>query len=86
MRAATVLGFVGAGGIGAQLSISTKLFAYHEVLTLIGTILALITLVDIAGQIIRARLLDAPDMSACRPDQRPNLVRRIIGRFGSGAE
>lgn len=60
MRAATVLGFVGAGGIGTQLMISMKLFAYPEVMTLIFEIFALVVLVDLAGQFIRARILDAP--------------------------
>lgn len=60
MRAATVLGFVGAGGIGTQLMISMKLFAYGEVLSLIATIFALVLIVDLAGQFVRARILDAP--------------------------
>ena len=58
MRAATVLGFVGAGGIGAQLMISMKLFAYPEVMTLILEILMLVVIVDLAGQFIRTRVLD----------------------------
>ncbi|MBO8170139.1 MAG: phosphonate ABC transporter, permease protein PhnE [Thermoanaerobacteraceae bacterium] len=60
MRAATVLGFVGAGGIGTQLIISIKLFRYNEVMTLILAILILIALVDILGQFLRTRVLDAP--------------------------
>jgi len=62
MRAATVLGFVGAGGIGAQLMISMKLFAYSEVMTLAMEIFALVILVDLAGQIIRTRILDTPSL------------------------
>ncbi|GAB4266695.1 MAG: hypothetical protein Kow00111_18790 [Thermincola ferriacetica] len=58
MRAATVLGFVGAGGIGTQLTISMQLFAYDEVSTLVLAILGLIFLVDIVGQVIRTRILD----------------------------
>ncbi|MFZ5652359.1 MAG: phosphonate ABC transporter, permease protein PhnE [Bacillota bacterium] len=57
MRAATVLGFVGAGGIGTQLMISMKLFAYGEVLTLVATIFMLVFIVDLAGQLIRANVL-----------------------------
>lgn len=57
MRAATVLGFVGAGGLGAQLAISMKLFRYDEVLTLTLALLALVALVDVVGQAIRARIL-----------------------------
>jgi phosphonate transport system permease protein len=67
MRAATVLGFVGAGGLGTQLSISMKLFRYSEVLTLALAILLLVTLVDLVGQVVRARVLDAPSVQACEP-------------------
>ena len=84
MRAATVLGFVGAGGIGTQLSISMKLFQYNEVLTLALAILLLVTLVDIVGGIVRARVLDAPTIQACAPDERPGLVRRAVSFFGRG--
>ena len=82
MRAATVLGFVGAGGIGTQLVISMKLFAYSELLTLMGAILFLITFVDLAGQLIRMRLLDAPRVTASRPQQRRCAIRRLAAFFG----
>jgi phosphonate transport system permease protein len=59
MRAATVLGFVGAGGIGSQLVISMKLFEYNQVATLTLAILGLVILVDLVGQVIRTRMLDA---------------------------
>ncbi|MBI3973463.1 MAG: phosphonate ABC transporter, permease protein PhnE [Chloroflexi bacterium] len=77
MRAATVLGFVGAGGVGTQLAISMKLFEYDSVLTLVLVLLALVVLVDFAGQLIRARVLAptggahqagaAADDPFCRP-------------------
>jgi phosphonate transport system permease protein len=82
MRAATVLGFVGAGGIGTQLSISMKLFRYNEVLTLALAILLLVTLVDLVGSIARARILDAPTVAACAPSERGGLVRRATAFFG----
>jgi phosphonate transport system permease protein len=66
MRAATLLGFVGAGGLGSQLIISMRLFQYREVLTLTLTILALVVLVDVVGQIVRTRILD-PQALACAP-------------------
>lgn len=58
MRAATVLGLVGAGGIGTQLTVSMQLFAYNEVSTLVAAILILVVLVDLVGQFLRTRLLD----------------------------
>jgi phosphonate transport system permease protein len=66
MRAATLLGFVGAGGIGSQLTISMKLYQYHEVSTLALSILLLVVLVDVVGSVIRNRVLDAPT-NACAP-------------------
>jgi len=66
MRAATLLGFVGAGGIGSQLVISMKLFQYHEVLTLALAILCLVVLSDVVGQVIRTRVLDGPGVD-CEP-------------------
>ena len=82
MRAATVLGFVGAGGIGTQLSISMKLFQYNEVMTLALAILLLVTIVDIAGGIVRARILDAPTIAACAPSDRTRLFKRIGAALG----
>ncbi|MGI8424189.1 MAG: phosphonate ABC transporter, permease protein PhnE [Chloroflexota bacterium] len=73
MRAATVLGFVGAGGLGTQLMISMKLFQYSEVLTLALVLLGLVVLVDSVGQLVRVRLLEgsapaaAENATLCRP-------------------
>lgn len=57
LRAATVLGFVGAGGIGTQLIISMKLFMYREVSTLIIAILLLVVAIELLGQFLRGRVL-----------------------------
>ncbi|MHB8170429.1 MAG: phosphonate ABC transporter, permease protein PhnE [Thermincolia bacterium] len=75
MRAATILGFVGAGGIGTQLMISMKLFAYGEVMTLVMEIMALVILVDLAGQFIRARILDAPSLDG---SENRSMVAKIV--------
>lgn len=58
MRSATLLGLVGAGGIGTQLTISMQLFAYNEAATLVAAILLLVVIADLMGQFIRTRLLD----------------------------
>lgn len=68
LRAATVLGLVGAGGIGTELILAFRLFRYHELLTLVLAVLALVVLIDVIGQVIRAQLLDAPAASACLPE------------------
>ena len=73
MRAATVLGFVGAGGLGTQLVISMKLFQYAEVTTLAIVLLGLVMLVDSVGQLVRSRLLErvgdavVENGALCRP-------------------
>lgn len=76
MRAATVLGFVAAGGLGSQLRISMNTYNYPQVSTLIIALLVLVTLVDLAGQLIRKRILDAPEVAACRP-QPADLVAQV---------
>jgi ABC-type phosphate/phosphonate transport system permease subunit len=68
LRAATVLGLVGAGGIGTELVLAFRLFRYHELLTLVCAVLALVVLIDVAGQVVRARLLDAPTAATCLPE------------------
>lgn len=74
LRAATILGLVGAGGIGTELILSFKLFRYQELATLIVAILILISLVDLAGQLLRVRLLDAPGIAGCDPLPEPPLT------------
>jgi len=57
IRAATVLGIVGAGGIGFELLTSLKLFKYREVSTIVLVILILITIVDKFSSLIRRRVI-----------------------------
>jgi len=79
MRAATVLGFVGAGGLGTQLVISMKLFQYNEVLTLVLVLLGLVVLVDSAGQLIRTRLLEGAGEAALDAAENASLCRPADG-------
>jgi phosphonate transport system permease protein len=58
MRAAAVLGFVGAGGIGYEISVSMRLFDYRQVLTLLLVFIALLALMDLASRFVRARLVN----------------------------
>ncbi len=55
VRAAAVLGFVGAGGIGYEISISMRLFEYGQVLTLLLVFIMLLTVTDAASRYLRAR-------------------------------
>ena len=79
MRAATVLGFVGAGGLGTQLAISMKLFQYDSVTTLVLVLLGLVVLVDLVGQVIRGRLLHGAG-------EAPSPDAGAAGAPGAGAE
>jgi phosphonate transport system permease protein len=53
VRAAAVLGFVGAGGIGYELSVSMKLFEYGQVLTLLLVLIALLAVTDVTSRWVR---------------------------------
>lgn len=55
-RASTVLGAVGAGGIGTELMGSLRLMDYQQVLAILLCILACVTLVDALGGALRRRL------------------------------
>ncbi len=56
-RAATVLGLIGAGGIGQALFESLQAFKYREVSTIAIIIIVAVTLIDTLSQIMRKRLL-----------------------------
>lgn len=57
IRAAAILGFVGAGGLGQRVHIAISLFQEHQLLTLILAIYLIVTLVDALSAYLRARLL-----------------------------
>lgn len=57
IRAAAVMGFVGAGGLGQRIHIAISLFHEHQLLTLILAIYAMVTLVDALSAWLRARLV-----------------------------
>jgi phosphonate transport system permease protein len=56
IRSATILGFVGAGGIGQQILISMNLFDYPKVATLVGATMMVVLLVDRFSAAVRRRL------------------------------
>lgn len=56
-RAATVLGLVGAGGIGMELITSMRLFRNREVLTILILMVATVTLIDRFSAYIRKKIL-----------------------------
>jgi phosphonate transport system permease protein len=56
VRSAAVLGFVGAGGLGYEISLSMRLFEFPQVLTLIVCFMLLLFLVDLLSRVLRGRL------------------------------
>ncbi len=55
-RASTVMGAVGAGGIGAELMGSLRLMDYPQVFAILLCVLACVTAVDAVGGLLRRRL------------------------------
>ena len=56
VRASTVLGVVGAGGIGQELKNSMDLLDFPRLLTILGLILVMVTAIDQGSQWLRRRL------------------------------
>jgi phosphonate transport system permease protein len=56
LRASAVLGLVGAGGLGVQLELSLKMFAYDEVATMVLALFTLVASVDLASRHVRRRI------------------------------
>ena len=54
-RASTVMGMVGAGGIGFELMSSLRIMQYRDVSAILLVILVMVTIVDGAGQFMRKR-------------------------------
>jgi phosphonate transport system permease protein len=63
VRSAAVLGFVGAGGLGYEISLSMRMFEFPQMLTLISCFVLLLFLVDLLSQALRARLKANPETS-----------------------
>jgi phosphonate transport system permease protein len=61
IHAATVMGLVGAGGLGLEITTAFHLFEYREAFALILTLLTLVTLINALGATLRAHLLGLDD-------------------------
>lgn len=57
VRGATVLGFVGAGGIGQDLMEAIRKFYYSDVSAILVMIIAVVMTIDISTQYLRRTLL-----------------------------
>jgi phosphonate transport system permease protein len=56
IRAATVLGLVGAGGIGFKIQVSMRLFQYQDLTTYVIMLVVMVTLIDRASAFLRAKI------------------------------
>ena len=56
LRAASIIGYVGAGGLGMQLASYYEYFAWEKVATVLLFILALVSLLDLLGEWVRSRI------------------------------
>jgi len=56
LRAASIIGYVGAGGLGAQLASYYEYFAWSKVATVLIFILALVSVLDLLGEWVRRRI------------------------------
>ena len=63
VRSASVLGFIGAGGIGYEIAVSMRLFEYGQITTLLALSLALVFGADAASRLIRRRFRRAGEMA-----------------------
>ncbi len=56
IRAAAILGLVGAGGLGQRIHIAVSLFLENQLLTLLGAIYVVVLLVDYVSASLRSRI------------------------------
>lgn len=59
VRGASVMGFVGAGGIGQELIVAIRKFYYSDVSAILLLIIVTVFIIDIATGFLRARLFEA---------------------------
>jgi phosphonate transport system permease protein len=84
VRAAAVVGLVGAGGIGYEIALSMRQFEYGQILTLVGALLAVMWLTEAASTALR-RLLRANAPAGVLAHRRIQLGRAPSGHHRLGA-
>lgn len=58
VRVGTILGLVGAGGLGLRLTMSIRMFKRQETAAIVLTILAIVTVIDGLSRVLRYQLLE----------------------------
>ena len=75
IRSASVMGFVGAGGIGQEIQLSMRLFEYRQVSTLLLALLALMLAGEAASRMLRRSVQSAREVGRASP---PEGRRRLV--------
>jgi phosphonate transport system permease protein len=57
-RASTIVGMVGAGGIGFQLIASLRMMQYKDLFTILAVVFVMVQLVDYLGNLVRQKVLN----------------------------
>lgn len=70
-RSATILGIVGAGGIGFHLSDRIRAHRWEEVGFIIIMIIVVVAVIDVISHMLRSRLIKAGSNRALMPEHRP---------------
>ena len=83
VRAASVLGFIGAGGIGYEISVSMRLFEYGQITTLLTISLLLILAADALSRLVRRRFRRAGEMVRVEEELRR---KHFLSRSRGGGE
>jgi phosphonate transport system permease protein len=88
VRAASVLGFVGAGGIGYEISLSMRLFEYGQAMTLILAFVVLLASTDVVSRRLRRSLqpnagqAEAPEFGQESRPSRNGSIGPTLSRAG----
>jgi len=81
IRAAAVLGVIGAGGLGYQILLSLQSLRYNELWTLFYALILLSGLVDLGSGLLRKRLRQSTNQQQAIIPPAKGIVHFIVGMF-----
>jgi phosphonate transport system permease protein len=79
VRSAVVLGLIGAGGLGYQLSLSFASLRWEQVWTTVYALAVLCMLADVGGRAVRRRVAEPRPGGGTRPDRDRLLTGAVAG-------
>jgi phosphonate transport system permease protein len=79
VRSAVVLGLIGAGGLGYQLSLSFASLRWEQVWAVVYALAVLCVLADLGGRAVRGRVAEPRRTGADRPSRDPVLTGAALG-------